>query len=129
MGYVSDFVIGVLSNATFALIVFVVAYVNRRWIKRQLMKWTLSGDVWWFCCDLHSVKLQSNLGRYDKVGVAIDAALRHARTLGVDKDIVVEIQALKEIDPADHPSLRGRVDALIDRCGKLAILNQPGFES
>src|SRR3954466_654459 len=66
MGYVSDFVIGVLSNATFGLIVFVVAYVNRRWIKRQLMKWTLSGDVWWFCCDLHSVKLQSNLGRYDK---------------------------------------------------------------
>ena len=42
-----------------------------------------------------------------RVGVAIDAALRHARTLGVDKDIVAEIQALKEIDPADHPSLRG----------------------
>jgi hypothetical protein len=31
-----------------------------------VINWTLSGDVWWFCGDLHSVKLQADLGRFGR---------------------------------------------------------------
>jgi len=55
MTYFWAFLVGIASN--FATLI--VLYLRRYWIVRELGKinWNLSGNVWWFCCDLHTVKL------------------------------------------------------------------------
>jgi hypothetical protein len=119
-------VIGILSNfATLG-----VLYVKRHWVAKELgvINWKLSGDVWWFCCDLHSIKLQADLGRPGKVREAIDAALRHAKAIGADKDAMSQVAALRGINPADKKTIQERVDAIIDNFGKRAISSQPGFK-
>jgi hypothetical protein len=91
------------------------------------IKWNLSGNVWWFACDLHSVKLQADLGRTAKVRDAICKAQGHARTIGVDKEILAQIQKLNDIDPTDKAAIRDAVDCIIDRVGKIAAKSQPSF--
>jgi len=49
------------------------------------------------------------------VGEAIDAALGHAKTIGMNEDVLLQIRALKDINLADRKTIQERVDAIIDR--------------
>ena len=70
-----------------------------------------------------------------KMRTAIDKSLDHAKSMGMDDHVLSEVQKLQttysaktELTNADKEQIRQQVDAIIDRCGKLADLNQPGYK-
>jgi hypothetical protein len=122
--------IGAAGNFVFLVATLSFAYLKRQWIGKQLsrLRWGLAADVWWLACDLHSIKLQADLERPLKVRDAICKASGHAQAIGM-KDVVLQIQALYEVNPARKALVRDKVDAIIDYCGKLAELSQPNFKA
>src|SRR5438034_10299213 len=107
MKIVGDLLVNIAANVICGGSVIIFGYVKRRWIVEQIskIKWNLSGDVWWFACDLHSIKLQADLGRIAQVRDAICQALGHAHTIGVDDDVLLQIRKLNEIDPNDKVTI------------------------
>ena len=133
-----NYVIGTLSSLTAAALVAGFLWAKRHWIVNALAKinWKLSGDMWWLCCDLHSIKLQAEGDRITKMHDAIKKAQDHAERMRMDDQVLSGIVKLKDtysakqtITTADKKQIEAQVDAIIDYCGKLAEGNQPDFES
>jgi hypothetical protein len=124
-----DFGVNVAANIAYDIALLALAYSKRHWILRQISKinWNLSGNVWWFACDLHSIKLQADLDRPARVSDAICKALGHATTIGVDNEIVTEIRKLNDIDPRNKTAITNAVDRIIGRVGEIAVKSQPNF--
>ncbi|SRR6266849_3390662 len=117
--------------------VFVAWLCGRRWFVKELskIKWQQSGNVWWLACDLHSVKLLADMNRRPKMLHAIDQAIFHAGSIGIDDHVSAQLRKLKEgyaeereLTQQDKNDIRERIDALIDYCGKLAERDQPQFK-
>ena len=133
-----NYVIGTLSSLTAAALVAAFLWAKRRRIVNELAKinWKLSGDMWWLCCDLHSIKLLAERERIVKMHDAIKKALDHAERMRMDDQVLSGIVKLKDtysakqtITTADKKQIEAQVDAIIDYCGKLAEGNQPDFKS
>ncbi len=129
-----DYVVITLADLTAA---FVAWLFGRRWFMKELskIKWQQSGNVWWLACDLHSVKLLADMDRRPKMLSAIDQAIHHAGSIGIDDHVSVQLRKLKEayaeerqLTQQDKKDIQERIDALIDYCGKLAERDQPHFK-
>jgi|SRR5882724_1861935 len=136
MSQLRDYAIGTLSSLTSAVLVSAFLWAKRHWIFNALasINWKLSGDMWWLACDLHSIKLQAELGRVAKMKDAIDKAKGHAEQMHMNDQVLPGIIKLKDTYFAkqtfttdDKKQIQEQVDAIIDYCGKLAEGNQPGF--
>jgi hypothetical protein len=129
-----DYVVITLADVTAGLIVWLF---GRQWFVKQLseVKWQQSGDAWWLACDLHSIKLLADMNNIPKMRTAIGKSLGHAKSMGMDDRVLSEVQELQttytaktELTDADKEQIRQQVDTVIDRCGKLAELNQPSHK-
>ena len=132
MQYAWAFLIGLASN----LVTAVLLWLNRRRIVKGLQEtWKAPGDVWWLACDLHSIKLQTDLGRVAEMKAAMRKALEHAQKLRIKGNVRASLEALpvtyadvREFGSGDREKIRVEVDSIIDRCGRLAEFHQPGYE-
>jgi len=137
MSCLPPFLVGVISSFTASALWALLLWVNRNRIANALAQridWKRSGDAWWLACDLHTIKLQAKDGRVAKMRDAMNKALGHAERMSMNDEVISQIRKLtathgakQELTDVDKEQIRERVDAILDECGKLAGVNQPGY--
>ena len=124
--YVTD----VASGSTVAFFVWLFGH---RWFSKELskIKWQQSGNVWWLACDLHSIKAFANLSKPEKMLHAVDQAIHHARSIGMDDFLISRLANLRktaESSPLKNDEIEKQIDEILDYCGKMAEKNQPDYK-